>query len=780
MPDYDFRSLSSFDFECVTRDLLQKELSITLESFKAGSDGGIDLRHAPVHGGRLIVQCKHYASSSFPKLLSHLASSEVPKVRRLAPRRYILSTSLGLTPANKERLAAILQPHCLTPADIYGREDLNNLLGKFPEIERQHFKLWLSSSTILERLIHSPLYNQTDIALESIRRKIKVYVQNNSYREAMDLLESLHLCIICGIPGIGKTTLAEMLLVALVGEGYEAIKVSEDIREAFTVFKADRKQVFYYDDFLGQSNLEEKLNKNEDDRLLSFIGTVKRSKYHRFILTTREYILNQAKARYERLAQSRFDVHRCTIDLGKYTRRNRAQILFNHLYFSTLPRHQLDGFLSGDIYKRVVDHRNFNPRLVEAMTQVVDWGNSAESFGFAFLDNLENPRRLWEHAFERQLSSHARNLVLTMASLRPRALYEDLQRAFESLQAVLDRRSSTFKRPTAFREALEELDGTFITTSREDGALTVSLQNPSIGDFIQNYIWMYPEYLKALVESACFFEQIERLTHLREINRPASEYPASLGPMGYIWADAVMRTFDVAPALLVYYSRGSGSRALGRMSLNRVRRLARLIDLAAWVGASELEGVARASFEKWFEKNKAIDPWAIDPGDLMGLLGSVRSAPFAHQYATPLGEFTRQCVTGELDTIESFKNVLVLEEDFPDLVSQELRDCVREAFVDFHDNCAWDMGRDFDEEMDSYVDDLRDVGKAFKVDVERTVARLVDHVAERAADREIRQDNPGTRSPMGALNDALTTPMNDDELKALFTSLAERPPEDDQ
>jgi hypothetical protein len=36
MPDYDFRNLSPIDFEILVRDLIQEELGVRLESFKAG------------------------------------------------------------------------------------------------------------------------------------------------------------------------------------------------------------------------------------------------------------------------------------------------------------------------------------------------------------------------------------------------------------------------------------------------------------------------------------------------------------------------------------------------------------------------------------------------------------------------------------------------------------------------------------------------------------------------------------------------------------------------
>lgn len=83
IPRYDFKSLSGQDFEELIRDLLQAEWKITLESFRSGRDGGIDLRYAPANDGATIIQCKHYATSGFAKLLANLRDSELPKIRRL-------------------------------------------------------------------------------------------------------------------------------------------------------------------------------------------------------------------------------------------------------------------------------------------------------------------------------------------------------------------------------------------------------------------------------------------------------------------------------------------------------------------------------------------------------------------------------------------------------------------------------------------------------------------------------------------------------------------------
>src|SRR5690348_9557058 len=45
MTSYDFRPLSGYDFEKLTRDLLQAEWNVRIESFASGRDKGIDLRY---------------------------------------------------------------------------------------------------------------------------------------------------------------------------------------------------------------------------------------------------------------------------------------------------------------------------------------------------------------------------------------------------------------------------------------------------------------------------------------------------------------------------------------------------------------------------------------------------------------------------------------------------------------------------------------------------------------------------------------------------------------
>jgi hypothetical protein len=121
MSTYDFKQLSPHDFEQLARDLLQARDGIVLESFKSGRDLGIDFRHAS-STDNIVVQCKHYVGTGLRGLMSDLRNEAV-KVEKIQPTRYILATSVGLTPLNKNEIQSIFGS-VLATADILGPDDL--------------------------------------------------------------------------------------------------------------------------------------------------------------------------------------------------------------------------------------------------------------------------------------------------------------------------------------------------------------------------------------------------------------------------------------------------------------------------------------------------------------------------------------------------------------------------------------------------------------------------------------------------------------------------------
>jgi hypothetical protein len=538
MAEYDFRSLSDVDFEDLVRDLLQEHWGLPLEAFSAGRDDGIDLRYARVVGDAVVVQCKHYAGSPWSAIKA-AAKKERSKVDRLRPSRYVFVTSQNLTPNRKDVLQGILGPCCHSPADIIGRRELNALLREHGHVERRHPRLWLTSSAILTRLLHGGVFERARILQDGLPSTLRRYVPHPSLGEARALLDRLHYCVVTGIPGVGKTTLAEVLLADLVGRGYELIVLNRSVSEALEVLDPSQHQVLYFDDFLGMTMLES-MARNEDRDLLTLFGDVRRSQTTRLVLTTREYILRQAIAGHERLDRPGVEWARCTVELTGYDALHRARILYNHLRFSGLADAQVQAMLVDRGYRAIVEHANFNPRIIEWMTnpEVVE-RESPTMYPLRFLRALDRPDELWRHAYESHVSLASRHVLTALASLPSGVLIADLERAFWPLHRARSERHHLPTRPDDFRDALRELDGTFVSTSpaRFGRGLFARFHNPSVRDYVEARLTKNAYESESILDSAPFFEQVY--------------YASQKGfARGAALFSAAVRTFDATPAIL--------------------------------------------------------------------------------------------------------------------------------------------------------------------------------------------------------------------------------------
>lgn len=287
------------------------------------------------------------------------------------PDRYILVTSKPLSSDNLEELCQALHPHCQGPDDIIDGTELDVRLGDDPELVKRHLKLWLSSAGVLESILNAAVLNRSAAYTQALVRDSRVFVEPNTLQTARDLLNDEHTCIISGPPGVGKTTLANILTLEYLAQGFDLFVVSEDIREAEQVLKIGAKQLFLYDDFLGRSNLSERLGKNEDSRLIRFIQRVQELPDHRFILTTREYILRAARSTYEALDASGVDRIKLVLEMEDYTPFEKGMILYNHLYFSDdLDPDDIMDLVVTRSYRDIIKHPNYTPRHInDALVQ---------------------------------------------------------------------------------------------------------------------------------------------------------------------------------------------------------------------------------------------------------------------------------------------------------------------------------------------------------------------------------------------------------------------------
>ncbi|MFG2415107.1 nSTAND3 domain-containing NTPase [Streptomyces goshikiensis] len=532
MDSFDLGRLTDHDFEVVCRDLFSEILGVPLELFPRGRDRGIDLRHKAPDGTTTVVQCKHWPKATQATLTSRLIKDELPKVVALKPDRYLIAASVGLTVDGKDGIRNAFAPFVRTTGDLYGVDEIVAELRSRPELVRRHFRLWLSSTAVLQTVLNQEKYVRSSWLHQRIPRAAKTFVPHEGFDRAKAVLDEQRVCVIAGLPGVGKTTLALMLAAWLMGNGYEVHEISQDAEEITALWREGTPQLFLYDDFLGQTTLESALNKNEDARLIEIIRGIQENPDKALVMTTRDYILEHALQRHERLGTPDLSaatsvIHLTDLDIGV-----RGQILYNHVHHAQLPAEQKWLFADREVWKPIIEHRNFSPRLIEETLRLA--GRREHDVAGAVLKNLDDPRRIWERIVENDLTDEAVQLLEVLFTLRtpaPDTLMNSWSRYREEQGLQADAR--------IFRRALQVLDGTMIAVDQYG----VSFHNPSIADYLRFHINAGRVSISALLRALVEPEQIRSLIDAARLP-DGSGIIAQLQAEAELTATAVVKTAE--------------------------------------------------------------------------------------------------------------------------------------------------------------------------------------------------------------------------------------------
>lgn len=748
MPDYDFRGLWAIDFEPLARDVLNADLGLRLQSYAAGRDQGIDLRQVDANGVVTVAQCKHYVESDARTFLRAVAK-EGKRGKSLVADRYLFVTSRPLTTLQQDEILKKLSGLPIVHDDIWGQEALNGALGRHSEVERRHIKLWITSTEVLDTLVHSGQWQRGEALLASLADRARLWVQTSAYDEVLDKLQQEGVCIVSGPPGTGKSFLAGMVLLAAARDKWQVVDVANNIEEAWAAIRSERPQIFHYDDFLGEAGVE--LAKNEPRSLRAFLDRVHQLKdTKRIILTTREQELQTAvEGPADALARLARNPGTYQFRLEAYDLQTRAKILFNHLYFSGLPASEREHLAVDSRLLNITQHPAYNPRIIEDGVRLSPSLTAAD-----ILDTIEralaNPRDLLNGSF-RRLSELCQQILLTMATL-----------PYRPWPAATIRRLVAPGDALAWTPALRALETTWlqVVPTREGRALTFT--NPGCREYM----------LGLLDDNAVAEQQLDRavsLAQLVSLSRTAGLLP-SPGP--------TPATLRAELASVLTRRRADVLEKLKRFSLEdlsqeptasrRIRPLRDAATVLAALGVAEdtawLFECAEALLAPGPDGPAALEP--VETFELAGVLANIPAEASVHPErvaaAMALAAANSIIAIRDLDAFEALPAVLSEDSEVAAVAQERARSVIEvehAQLLDATDNpvAVESLAADLDARAKSY---------GFTIDI----GPILDHAEELAAEPASQPDWPdATDDPDDDGNDAGR------DLHALFVQLGDKP-----
>lgn len=507
---FDYNLLDDSEFESLCRDIMSKKLGKKLYKFPRGKDGGIDISDNKLQP-EIIIQVKHYANSTVSNLISSL-KKEIDKVQKLNLKKYYLFTSLGLSHQRRIEIIEMFSPYMTSLENIVTKDEidiyLNDTLNR--DILNKHHKLWIPSVNILSEFQNKAINSDSYALLNDIEEKKEFYVRTLAYEKALEKIKDNNILFLLGNPGIGKTTICEMIVLEYLKKDFRVLHASSNdlksVKEAL-IQSNENKQIILLDDFLGQHYL--KIDETKSAELKMLISLIKTLENTKLVMNSRVTILNEAVHRdikFKELHENYSD-YELSIDTDKIHKSEKKQIFKNHLVYNEIPDNYLDYLMKRNQFLNIIDHVNFNPRIIEYVTKKKNIiGKTEESYYNFILSKLNNPKDVWQDEFENRIEPIDRIFLYILYSISEgKATDEDLKVAFEKR---ISNEKSIDKTINNYERIIGRLSNSLIKIVVGYDNVEISIINPSLSEYIYNALQENFEEQRMILENAYFYDQI--------------------------------------------------------------------------------------------------------------------------------------------------------------------------------------------------------------------------------------------------------------------------------
>ena len=536
-------ALDEESFECFANDLCSSIFGKKIHGFSRGRDSGID-GIDDIKNPSIIIQAKRwtlYKTTAYKAI-----SSEIEKIKKTIhekqwkkPIKYVIVTSAGLSPDVQNKLRnnygdLLSEDKCLLDA---ARINQYSSDPNLQDVYRRYNLIDSNLATVLQR------DRLKSLPSDYLELEPQYFVETDFFDEAFHIVMEKHILLVHGNPGVGKTTLCKMLGYVFANRSLNKSdkskctkvvwrspdEMSKIVREYDANFgnsgnQVPEKQFFVViDDFLGSNSLTTDFSQMQS--LNKLLNRVRMYRNLFIVLNSRTQILESAKdefqdffANLQRGYTSVIDM----LDMSNYTRVDKAKLLRVNLereYFYSTSQEQealeenyqylRDCYTadSGDhtnlkVYNQIIDHRNFNPRLIEYISQKIKKQKYDDPRGLLqfIRQTLDKPARIYDPLFNR-MTTDEKWILQCLYTFDERTI--PVEKLITAIEPFVSRTFDPFP-------VLQKLEYSWIRFEKVSlGKSRVGFANPSIRDYLAAKDTT-TNFSKDIVEKAIFIDQLEK------------------------------------------------------------------------------------------------------------------------------------------------------------------------------------------------------------------------------------------------------------------------------